>query len=312
MIPTFSHFAAIDWSGAKGSRHKGIALAVAEAGSAHAPQLVQPIKPWSRADIQQWIRTRIASGERWLIGMDFSFAPPFIERGCYLPEHNPLKDQYTPPAPKQPAPKWLTPERPDHNLPDNAQEFWAYVDALCQSDADLGATSFLETHYRRHFYFGAADGPKANFMHFRQCELQFNAQGGGKPSTIFDAIGAAQVAKASFAGMRLLHNLKDDACIWPFYNLQHNRSVIVEIYCRAFIRMAGLSGRKLRSTEDLNSALMTLGSEPVSNQLYNDHETDALIAAAGLRSIGHKSQYWQPSALNDAIARTEGWTFGVD
>src|SRR3546814_3948991 len=46
-------------------------------------------------------------------------------------------------------------------------------------------------------------------MHFRQCKLAFNAKGGGKASTVYDAIGAAQVAKASFAGMRLLHHLGD-------------------------------------------------------------------------------------------------------
>src|SRR3546814_3239336 len=83
---------------------------------------------------------------------------------------------------------------------------------LCRrrcADDDLGAASFLEEHHRRHFYFGAADGKKADFMHFRQCELAFNAKGGGKASTVYDAIGAAQVAKASFAGMRLLHHLGD-------------------------------------------------------------------------------------------------------
>src|SRR3546814_9028328 len=58
---------------------------------------------------------------------------------------------------------------------------------LCRrrcADDDLGAASFLEEHHRRHFYFGAADGKKADFMHFRQCELAFNANGGGKASTV--------------------------------------------------------------------------------------------------------------------------------
>src|SRR3546814_17701025 len=86
----------------------------------------------------------------------------------------------------------------------SARAFWAYVDGACE-DEDLGAASFLEHRHRRHFYFGAGDGRKADFMHFRQCELAFNAAGGGKASTVYDAIGAAQVAKASFAGMRLLH-----------------------------------------------------------------------------------------------------------
>src|SRR3546814_1671643 len=37
----FSHFAAIDWSGAKGSRHKGIAVALCGEGNA-APDIIPP------------------------------------------------------------------------------------------------------------------------------------------------------------------------------------------------------------------------------------------------------------------------------
>src|SRR3546814_1347903 len=53
----------------------------------------------------------------------------------------------------------------------SARAFWAYVDGVCE-DEDLGAASFLEQRHRRHFYFGAGDGRKADFMHFRQCELR--------------------------------------------------------------------------------------------------------------------------------------------
>src|SRR3546814_363129 len=104
----------------------------------------------------------------------------------------------------------------------DAKSFWAYVDRVCD-DEDLGAASFLETHHRRHFYFGAADGTKADFLHHRICEHAFNATGGGKASTIYDAIGAAQVAKASFAGMRLLHRLAGHIPIWPFDFAQDGR-----------------------------------------------------------------------------------------
>ena len=45
----FVRFAAIDWSGAKGRSHRGIALAICEAGEA-APALVPPPgRHWSRA-----------------------------------------------------------------------------------------------------------------------------------------------------------------------------------------------------------------------------------------------------------------------
>src|SRR3546814_561977 len=216
--------------------------------------------------------------------MDFSFAPPRMVRGCYLP---------------------------GEDVPADARGFWAYVDAKCADD-DLGAASFLEEHHRRHFYFGAADGKKADFMHFRQCELAFNAKGGGKASTVYDAIGAAQVAKASFAGMRLLHHLGDALAVWPFDGGPPGQSMLVEIYCRAFIRMGGARGLKLRTMDNPNAVLARLGSAPAAGAAYSDHETDVLAAAAGLRQIAADPLYWQPKDMGPEIARTEGWTFGVD
>jgi hypothetical protein len=283
VIPHFSRFVAIDWSGAKGKRHKGIAVAVAEAGDG-APRLVARAQPWSRAEVLDWLLATAAEAPT-LYGFDFSAAPPIVERGAYFPGET--------------AP------------PSDAKSLWAYVDRLC-ADEDLGAASFLEQHHRRHFYFGAADGVKADFLHHRVCEHAFNATGGGKASTLYDAIGAAQVAKASYAGMRLLHRLEGRALVWPMDPLPAQGSVVVEIYTRAFIRLAGLSGRKVRTRADLNAALKGLGSKPARlRHEPSDHETDVLIAAAGLRAIAPDPRYWNPSQLTPELARTEGWTFGV-
>jgi hypothetical protein len=284
MTPvTFARFAAIDWSGAKGKRHKGIAVAVAEAGD-EAPLLVRRARPWSRTEALDWL-VETAAAAPTLFGFDFSAAPPIAERGAYLPGES--------------AP------------PDHARAFWAYVDRLC-ADEDLGAASFLEEHHRRHFYFGAADGAKADFLHHRVCEHAFNATGGGKASTLYDSIGAAQVAKASFAGMRLLHRLDGKVPIWPFDDRPESGSLVVEIYTRIFIRLAGLSGRKVRSRPELERALAALGSRPARlRHEPNDHETDVLIAAAGLRAIAADEAYWHPAGLTPQIADTEGWTFGV-
>jgi hypothetical protein len=281
--PEFTRFAAIDWSGAKGKRHKGIAVAVAEAGE-RAPVLVRPEHVWSRTDVLDWLLAAAAEAPT-LFGFDFSFAPPIAERGEYLPGET--------------------------AAPADAKSFWAYVDRVAP-DEDLGAASFLETAHRRHFYFGAADGVKKDFLHHRVCEHAFNAMGGGKASTLYDAIGAAQVAKASFAGMRLLHRLDGRVPVWPMDKLPDSGSLVVEIYTRVFIRLAGLSGRKVRSLGLLNEALAALRSRPAGlDREPNDHETDVLIAAAGLRAIAGDRRYWNPPGLTPALARTEGWTFGV-
>lgn len=278
----FQRFAAIDWSGAKGKRHKGIAIAICDTGDA-SPLLVERDKPWSRTEVLAWL-LETSREVPTLYGFDFSYAPPIAERGAYLP---------------------------GDDLPDDAKSFWAYVDSICQ-DEDLGAASFLEQHHRRHFYFGAADGVKADFLHHRVCEHAFNAIGGGKASTLYDAIGASQVAKASYAGMRLLHRLGGAVPAWPMDPRPSSGSLVVEIYTRVFILMAGLNGRKVRSLAALNEALTALGSlRTALRHDPNDHETDVLIAAAGLRSIARNERYWNPPALTPALAATEGWTFGV-
>jgi hypothetical protein len=280
----FTRFAAIDWSGAKGKRHKGIAIAVAEAGQA-APRLVRPDHVWSRREALEWLLD--AAGEApTLFGFDFSFAPPIAERGEYLPG--------------------------EPGIPSTAREFWSYVDARCE-DEDLGAASFLEQVHRRHFYFGIADGEKARFVRFRQCDARLNLQGGRKTASAYDAIGAAQVAKASFSGMRFLHRLDGRVAIWPMDPLPEQGSAVVEIYTRIYLRRAGLSGTKLRSRADLNAALTGLGSRPARLRFEpNDHQTDALVTAAGMRALAaSEPRAFRPEGLTPELARTEGWTFGI-
>jgi hypothetical protein len=201
---------------------------------------------------------------------------------------------------------------PGEVLPQTAKLFWAYVEQICD-DEDLGAASFLERHHRPHFYFGAADGVKANFLHWRQCEI-LSRNSSGKTSTVFDAIGAAQVAKASFSGMRLLNHVAGSVAIWPFDPLPAGKPVVVEIYTSIAARAAGIGkGRsKVRNAAVLDAALAALGSEPHSPlERYTDHATDAILTAAWLRQVGRNPAYWSPPGLTARIAETEGWTFGV-
>ena len=279
----FAAYVAIDWSGAKGKRHKGIAIA--EARGEAAPRLVRAGHAWAREEVLDWLLTR-AGKEPTLFGFDFSFAPPIIERGDYLPG--------------------------ELGVPRTAREFWAYVDDRCD-DEDLGAASFLEETHRRHFYFGIADGVKADFVRFRQCDARLNAQGGRKTASAYDAIGAAQVAKASFSGMRFLRHLDGKVAIWPMDPFPKNGSAVVEIYTRIYLRRAGLSGTKLRSRFELNQALKGLGSPPAHLRFEpNDHQTDALVTAAGMRALAlSEPRAFDPEGLTPHIAQTEGWTFGV-
>ncbi len=218
-----------------------------------------------------------------MVGFDFSFSAPFVARGAHLPGETTTTD---------------------------ARSLWAYVDAN-SPDPDLGAASFLETRRGRHFYLGAADGPKQSFLHWRACEL---VPAGTKPSTVFDVIGAAQVAKASFAGMRLLHHLDRAIPVWPFDPIPTWGAVVVEIYTTIAARAAGIRKglSKLRTPEALDAALAVLGSDAhVALAAYDDHATDAILAAAWLRANAARGDFWQPAGLTAEIARSEGWTFGI-
>ncbi len=278
----FTRTIAIDWSGAKGQRHKGIAIAEARPGQ--APRLIRPVHIWSREEVLDWLVAEAAK-EPTLFGFDFSFAPPLIDRGAYLPG--------------------------EADVPDTARAFWAYVDHR-SDDEDLGAASFLEVAHRKHFYFGIADGVKADFVHFRQCDQRLNELGGRKTASAYDAIGAAQVAKASFSGMRLLHHLCGQVAVWPVDQLRAGQSAVVEIYTRIYIRNAGLSGKKIRTTAELNRALVTFGSMPVKLRTTpTDHQTDALVTAAGMLAHLANPLAFDPPDLTPEIAQTEGWTFGI-
>ncbi|MEO7656537.1 MAG: hypothetical protein ABIS25_04275 [Sphingomicrobium sp.] len=287
MSERFETFVAIDWSGAKGKKHKGIAMAEARRGIS-APRVVRPAHVWSRTEVLEWLLKQ-AAREATMFGFDFSFAPPFVERGAYFPG--------------------------EAAIPNYARALWAYVDERAP-DEDLGAVSFLEQVHRRHFYFGIADGMKADFVHFRQCDAALNAQGGRKTASAYDAIGAAQVAKASFAGMRLLHRLAGKVAVWPFDSLPERASAVVEIYTRIYLRRAGMDGRKLRTAASVDEALAGLGSEPARLPANpTDHVSDALVTAAGMRALASDPLLgpaaFAPAGLTAEIARSEGWTFGV-
>jgi len=277
----FRRFAAIDWSGAKGASHPGIALAVCEAGHT-APRLVAPPgRYWSRAGILDWLIEH--RDEAMLVGFDFSFSAPFVERGAHLPGETKTGD---------------------------AKSLWRFVDEYCEDD-DLGAGSFLEARRGRHFYLGAADRAKRDFLFYRVCETP---GGEAKPSTVYDAIGAAQVAKASFAGMRLLHAIAGRIPVWPFDPPPDSGMAIVEISPAIAARAAGLrKGRsKIRDAAALDRALAVIGSAPHAPLTrYDDHATDAILTAAWLRANAGLAELWHPDAMTPQVARTEGWTFGV-
>lgn len=287
----FTRFAAIDWSGAAGARQKGIAVAVAEAGKA-APQLVRPGHIWSRAEVLDWIAAAARGAGDMLIGLDLSPSLAHRDRGAFFPG-------------------WV-------DSPGDARGLWRLVEQIAADEPHLGANLFVDhpeasRHFRRH---GGRQGdlfpPGAG--RFRFVETASRDQGLCNPYSNFNLVGAAQVGKSSLTGMRLFHRLDSHVAIWPYDPLPAEGSVVVEIYTSIAATAAGLPrGRtKIRDAATLDRALAALGSAPHSPLArYDDHATDAVLAAAWLRAAAPDPALWAPAGLTPALAQTEGWTFGV-
>ncbi len=280
--PVFDRFVAIDWTGAVGERHRAIAIAEADADGG-APRLITPPRPWSRGEVLALVAGWQMRGERVLVGFDMCFGLPFADAGGYFP---------------------------GAASPPDARALWREVAAVCAGDAHLAAPSYV-AHRRRHFWLGAADGPRGERARLRVVEALDRARG-NTPSSAFVLLGAAQCGKASLSGMRLLDAL-DGVAVWPFGSVPVAGPCVVEIYCRLFAQRGGARG-KLRNRAALDTALVAMGSPACGvavPETFDDHIGDALISAAGMRAVSGEARFWQPPDLTPAVAATEGWTFGL-
>ncbi|WP_285711828.1 hypothetical protein [Erythrobacter oryzae] len=294
MTSRFTQFLAVDWSGAKGPRQKGIAVALAKAEGG-PPALLAPPDPrgWARAEVL----ALLAGLERpTLVGLDLGISLPHADAGAFFPG-------------------W------DASPPD-ARALWALIDSLCAADPHLEAGGFLaHPEAARYFRHGAGatgdrfllPGAATREGRFRLAEAAQRAQG-VRPVSNFNLVGAAQVGKSSLTGMRMLHRLEGRLPVWPIDPLPGEGSVVTEIYTSMAARLGGMTGTatKLRSIEALNDTLDVLGSPPVSGTgVIDDHSADALLTAAWLRRVHTTRELWHPPALTPEVARTEGWTFGA-
>lgn len=284
----FTCFVAIDWSGQAVARPKGLALAVAGQGD-DAPTLIVPDQGWSRAHIVDWIADLAARKVPALIGMDLSPALPFVDADAYFPG-------------------WS-------ETPGDAAALWQLVEHLCANDDHLSGNGVVgHSEAKRHFrlHRDCGDLFPGGRGRLRVCE-HAQRDMGLSPTSCFNLVGAAQVGKSSLTGMRLLHRLRGLVSVWPFDPVAPEGPLIVEIYTTLAARAAGVrKGRsKIRDAAALDAALDGLGTRPHHRLArYDDHATDAIVAAAWLRRVVDQQDLWHPTGLTPQIARTEGWTFG--
>ncbi|MBM3505156.1 MAG: hypothetical protein FJX65_14935 [Alphaproteobacteria bacterium] len=284
----FTRFVAVDWSGARGPHLPGVQVAECRAGDA-APRLVRSPGggAWRRSALFEWL----AGGgldEGTLLGFDFSFTFPYVDRGAYFPG----------------AP----------GTPSEALALWRLVERVCRDDAEFYAGTFTRSapwrdHFRTNGYLG-----RRFVRRHKLVEARCQAQGLGAPESVFHLIGAKQVGMGSLAGMRFLLAIRTAVprlTVWPMDPLPQRGPVAAEVFPRLFLKMAGHGNGKVRSVAALNRCLKALGSDPIRARTVTDDEADALITTVGLRAIAGEAALWRPAGLTRRLARTEGWVLGV-
>lgn len=277
---SFDSFIAIDWSGAAPG-YSGIA--VARCTGDEVPHLVKPPgKRWTRTAVAEWLDGEISGGLKALVGFDLAFSMPYEADG-YLAGCG-ARDAFA---------------------------LWDLVEQASRGEADFGAAFVPADPRFAPCYWTKGTMPATWKLRRRQAELACAASTGTHPETVFKLIGAKQVGKASLTGMRVIRHLRQRlpgrVSVWPFEPAAG--SVMVEIYPTLFRKQAAHGIAKLRTTGELNRALRALGSKRLCTRAaLSDHDTDALISAAGMRKLWQEGYQLPPVDLH---TRREGWIFGV-
>ena len=288
IIPEFDAFIAIDWSGAARG-YNGVAAAMCRRGRQAPTLIIPPGRRWTRREIADWLKRRLGGTQPLLIGFDFAFGFPFEPVLGYLGGCAPHVKKIF--------------------------DLWSLIETKSCGEPDFGCNRFVNDQSYRWLFWTAGTKPEGWSERKRLTEHACAEETGTRPDTLYKMLHSKQVGKASITGMRVLHHVRScrDAAvaIWPFEKIR--RSAMVEIYPTMFRKMATGRIAKLRSQADLNDALISIGSRPMRNarRKLSDHETDALLSAAGLRSIAHNAAVWQPEGWNSDRVQAEGWIFGV-
>lgn len=298
---SFTQFVAIDWSGAQYPQKTG-AIAVAICDVKH--KNIKAISPkyagfsgsqWSRHNIMDFIILLSQQSERTLIGIDCNFG---YARSIGVRQFG-----------------------PDYNF----KTLWSAVEQTCCQNKDglnndfYAKAFWTHPHYKDDFWVqGKQNGFK---LHRRETEKACHKAGFGYPESPFKLIGPKQVGKGGLAGMRVAYHLQKhrshNISFWPFEanKIQTTKVVITEIYPRLYLRMAGHGNSKITELEILQTSLKDFNATIEHMDHLNDHQSDAIIAAAGMRFLcrdaDRQNSFFCPQNLDVKTAQTEGWIFGV-
>ena len=295
----FDYFVGIDWSGAKGSIHKGIAIALSSNSSDNI-EIVKPrTKYWSRQGVLDYL-IDLASSNVILVGIDFAFSYPFTDKKIFFPNLN-VKS------------------------PQSSEELWKLIDFINQDQEDLYGGAIWKDKKFGEFYNSPIK--RGKFYESRRRLTEIFAKKIRSPSPTFNCVGPAGVGTGSLAGMRLINKIKTTfkkkSHIWPFdpyKNLESSQIVLAEIFPSYYFHFAGESSIKKKGREEL-LLLKTLDfyNQKFSSKLSignNDNDDmDAIVSCAALKyfvknQIGLTNPFGEKYIIE--ASSIEGWILGVN
>jgi hypothetical protein len=288
----FERFVGIDWSGAKKEYQRGIQIAEFCRGDAR-PQLVSPPSGvvWSRRNVLKFITA--PTERRTLVGIDFAFSIPWDEGS---------------------VPRGIA------NL-SKVDDLWKFVDDFCGDEDFFYAGPMwrsADSPLRPYVLCPGHKGCRFSSDRLRVADLAIKP----RPETIYKIVGAKTVGAGSFAGMRILHALRqlDDKriAIWPFDQSELAKIVVAEIYPSSFYAMAKQrrpNPKKdgMKKVEQVIDAVLEHFRIPAKCDVrgLSGDQLDALISAAGLACVSEDSSAMSiPEAFQRSAFR-EGWILGA-
>ena len=299
MSKIFDYFVGIDWSGAKGSSHKGIAIALSS-NNTNTIEIVRPrTKYWSRQGVLDYI-INLASENVILVGIDFAFSYPFTDKETFF--SNLIV-----------------------NSPKSSEELWKFIDFKNQDQDDLYGGAIWKDKILGEFYNSPIK--RGKFFESRRRLTEIFAKKIRSPSPTFNCVGPAGVGTGSLAGMRLLHKIKTKfkkkSHIWPFdpyKNLESSQIVLAEIFPSYYFHFAGESSINKKGREEI-LLLKTLDfyNQKFTSKLSvgnNDNDDmDAIVSCAALKyfvknQIGFTNPFRKKHIMD--ASSMEGWIFGVN
>lgn len=283
-------YVAIDWSGAKpGSYNGSVAVSITDFDG--NTQLVDPPdgEYWSRHMVYDWLGdTVIPDYPKVVIGIDANLS---LTRGFINAHLGDIGDNAT------------------------AMDLWRHVDDISMAD-DFYAREFVQ-HYSGDFWSHGKKPDDFDVGH-RRTDMAVKSAGLGHPQGCFALIGAKTVGLAGLSAMRLIHQIRmrEDISVWPYQDRSFDHPTIIEIYPRFFIRLADGGFAKVSETQAIEIIDQFDGRliHPSDRDL-DDHDTDALVGAAGMRYLDQRSDKYDPwdrSDLPDVAINKEGWIFGAE